>query len=43
MDLRKMGVKMWTEFIWLQTATGCGVSSHSHEPQGPIKGEEFVD
>jgi hypothetical protein len=37
MDLREIGWKLWTGFIWIRI----GVNEHGNETLGSIKGKEF--
>jgi hypothetical protein len=42
-DLKGIGLEMWTGFIWLRIGFSGGLCEHGDEPSGFIKGREFLD
>jgi hypothetical protein len=43
MNLREIGWRAWTEFIWLRIGTVVCSYEHGNEPFGSIKDGEFLD
>jgi len=38
--LKKLGIRVWMKFIWLETGTNCGILWR--RVLGSIKGKEFL-
>jgi hypothetical protein len=41
--LKKKGVRMWTEFIWMRVGSNGELFENSNESSGFKKGSEFLD
>jgi hypothetical protein len=41
--LRKLGVRVWSGFVWLRIRFIGGFCEHGNETSGSVKGGEFLD